>query len=34
MAKLVAVLKHDEASRVTPQDIVRFKDERSIKPLA
>lgn len=28
MAKLVAVLKHDDASRVTPEDIVRFKDVR------
>lgn len=28
MAKLVAVLKHDDASRVAPEDIVRFKDVR------
>jgi integrase len=28
MAKLVAILKHDDASRVTPEDIVRFKDVR------
>lgn len=28
MAKLVAILKHDNASRVTPEDIVRFKDVR------
>lgn len=28
MAKLVAILKHDEAGRVTPEDIVRFKDVR------
>lgn len=28
MAKIVAVLKHDDASRVTPEDIVRFKDVR------
>lgn len=28
MAKLVAFLKHDKASRVTPEDIVRFKDHR------
>jgi integrase len=28
MAKLVTVLKHDDAGRVTPQDIVRFKDVR------
>jgi hypothetical protein len=28
MAKLVAILKHDEASSVTPGDIVRFKDVR------
>ncbi len=28
MAKLVGVLKHDDVSRVTPQDIVRFKDVR------
>jgi integrase len=28
MAKLVAILKHDDASRVTPEDIVRFKDAR------
>lgn len=28
MMKLVAFLKHDEAGRVTPEDIVRFKDHR------
>lgn len=28
MAKLVAFLKHDTASRVTPEDVVRFKDHR------
>lgn len=28
MAKLVAILKHDDASRVAPEDIVRFKDVR------
>ncbi|MGY2902170.1 tyrosine-type recombinase/integrase [Bradyrhizobium sp. URHC0002] len=28
MAKLVAFLKHDKTSRVTPEDIVRFKDHR------
>lgn len=28
MARLVAFLKHDTASRVTPEDIVRFKDYR------
>ncbi len=28
MAKLVAILKHDDARRVTPDDIVRFKDVR------
>lgn len=28
MAKLVAVLEHDDASRVTPEDIVNFKDFR------
>jgi integrase len=28
MAKLVAVLEHDDGSRVTPEDIVRFKDFR------
>jgi integrase len=28
MAKLVAILKHDDASRITPEDIVRFKDVR------
>ncbi|QND73994.1 tyrosine-type recombinase/integrase [Tardiphaga robiniae] len=28
MAKLVAFLKHDSVSRVTPEDIVRFKDHR------
>ncbi len=28
MAKLVAVLEHDDPSRVTPEDIVRFKDFR------
>ena len=28
MSKLVAILKHDDVSRVTPQDIVRFKDVR------
>jgi integrase len=28
MAKLVAFLKHDKASGVTPEDIVRFKDHR------
>lgn len=28
MAKLVATLEHDDASRVTPEDIVRFKDVR------
>lgn len=28
MAKLVAFLKHDSVSRVTPEDIVRFKDYR------
>jgi integrase len=28
MAKLVAFLKHDTASRVTPEDVVRFKDYR------
>lgn len=28
MARLVKFLKHDTASRVTPEDIVRFKDYR------
>lgn len=28
MAKLVAFLKHDKVTRVTPEDIVRFKDHR------
>ncbi|MGY4601157.1 site-specific recombinase XerD [Bradyrhizobium sp. GM22.5] len=28
VAKLVGFLKHDQASRVTPQDIVRYKDHR------
>lgn len=28
MAKLVAFLKHDKASRIAPEDIVRFKDHR------
>ena len=28
MSKLVAFLKHDSVSRVTPEDIVRFKDHR------
>jgi integrase len=28
MTKLVVVLKHDDASRVSPEDIVRFKDIR------
>lgn len=28
MMKLVACLKYDEAGRVTPEDIVRFKDHR------
>ncbi|WP_225128002.1 tyrosine-type recombinase/integrase [Bradyrhizobium sp. IC3123] len=28
MARLVTFLKHDTASRVTPEDIVRFKDHR------
>src|SRR6185437_6345471 len=28
VAKLVAFLKHDTARRVTPEDIVRFKDHR------
>lgn len=28
MLKLVAILKHDDASRVSPKDIVRFKDVR------
>ena len=28
MAKLVAILKHDDARKVTPDDIVRFKDVR------
>lgn len=28
MMKLVAFLKDDEAGRVTPEDIVRFKDHR------
>ncbi|QLH73979.1 tyrosine-type recombinase/integrase [Rhodopseudomonas palustris] len=31
MAKLVAVLEHDDASRVTPEDILRFKDVRLAK---
>jgi integrase len=30
MAKLVAVLEHDDASRITPEDIVRFKDFRLV----
>jgi integrase len=28
MAKFVAFLRHDDASRVTPQDVVAFKDDR------
>jgi integrase len=34
MAALVAFLKHDDASRVTPEDLIRFKDYRlaSINP--
>ena len=28
MIKLIAVLKHDDAAKVTPEDIVRFKDAR------
>jgi integrase len=28
MAKFVAFLRHDDASRVTPQDVVSFKDHR------
>jgi site-specific recombinase XerC len=28
MAKFVAFLRHDDASRVTPQDVIAFKDHR------
>ena len=34
MAGLVAFLGHDDAKRVTPEDVVRFKDHRlaSVNP--
>jgi len=33
MAKFIAFLAHDDASRVTPEDVVRFKEHRLSTPL-